>query len=234
MGLAHSPRIVTDGLVLCLDAANVKSYPGSGTTWTDLSGNGANGTLNNGPTFATTNGGSIVFDGSNDDMTAPASLAMSSFTMNYWIYLDDTINWAARFDITSTNIPGNVNGRLLFYRSSTTTLQFYQLFPDLIASAINVTDANTLFTGKWKYVSLSSSTVASNTTMSVYIDGVLNNSLVVAKTPTATSSSIYFMRNVGATNPTKGKLAAIQVYNRALSATEIQQNFNALRGRFGL
>ena len=65
MGLAHSPRIVTDGLVLCVDAASKRSYPGTGTTWTDLKG-GNNGTLTNGPTFSSANGGSVVFDGTND------------------------------------------------------------------------------------------------------------------------------------------------------------------------
>ena len=63
--LTHSPRIITDGLVLCLDAANRQSYPGSGTVWTDLAGSN-NGTLTNGPTFSSANGGSIVFDGVDD------------------------------------------------------------------------------------------------------------------------------------------------------------------------
>ena len=66
MGLAHSPRIVRDGLVLYLDAANIKSYPGSGTTWTDISGKDYDGTLINGPTFSSDNLGCVVFDGSND------------------------------------------------------------------------------------------------------------------------------------------------------------------------
>ena len=61
MGLSHSPNIVTDGLVLCLDAANPRSYPGSGTSWLDLSGQGNNGTLN-GPTFSNDNSGFLVFD----------------------------------------------------------------------------------------------------------------------------------------------------------------------------
>ena len=61
----YGPRIVTDGLVLCLDAGNSKSYPGSGTAWNDLSRNGNNGTLN-GPTFNSADRGSIVFDGTND------------------------------------------------------------------------------------------------------------------------------------------------------------------------
>ena len=68
MALSHSPLIVTDGLVLCLDAANKKSYSGSGTTWTDRSGNGNNGTLVNGPTFDSGNGGSIDFDGVDDNV----------------------------------------------------------------------------------------------------------------------------------------------------------------------
>ena len=77
MGLSHSPRIVTDGLVLCLDAANSRSYPKTGTTWTDRSTSGNNGTLTNGPTFDTNNGGSIVFDGSND------SVVTSDFDLDY-------------------------------------------------------------------------------------------------------------------------------------------------------
>ena len=71
MGVAYNSRIITENLVLCLDAANSKSYPGSGTTWTDLSGNGNNATLTNGPTYSSANGGSIVFDGvilSNDGL----------------------------------------------------------------------------------------------------------------------------------------------------------------------
>lgn len=66
MALAHNPKIVTDGLVLCLDAANPKSYPGSGTVWSDLSGNGNNGTLVNGVGYNSNNGGYLTFDGSND------------------------------------------------------------------------------------------------------------------------------------------------------------------------
>ena len=66
MALAHSPRIVRDSLVFYLDAANTKSYTGSGTTWIDMSGKNHDGTLTNGPTFSSDNSGSIVFDGSND------------------------------------------------------------------------------------------------------------------------------------------------------------------------
>ena len=69
MATNYNPSIVTEGLVLCLDGANVKSYPGSGTTWTDISGEGHDGTLTNGPTFSSNYGGNIVLDGSNDFVT---------------------------------------------------------------------------------------------------------------------------------------------------------------------
>ena len=87
MSLNHSPKIVTDGLVLCLDAASRKSYPGSGTTWFDRSGNGNNGTLTNGPTFSSDNGGSIVFDGTNDYVNCGTTLGnfgTSNFTINFF------------------------------------------------------------------------------------------------------------------------------------------------------
>ena len=71
------PNIITDGLVLALDAANSRSYPGTGTTWSDLSGNGNSGTLTNGPTFNSGNGGSIVFDGVDDN------ISFSGNTFNY-------------------------------------------------------------------------------------------------------------------------------------------------------
>ena len=74
MATLYSPKIVTNGLVLCLDAGNNKSYPGSGTTWNDLSGNNNTGSLVNGPTFTGSFGGSVAFDGVNDYVACPTSL----------------------------------------------------------------------------------------------------------------------------------------------------------------
>ena len=71
MGVFAGPEITESGLVLALDAGNLKSYPTTGTTWTDLSGRGNTGTLTNGPTYSSANGGSIVFDGVNDYVTVP-------------------------------------------------------------------------------------------------------------------------------------------------------------------
>ena len=85
MGFYRGPKIVTDGLVLALDAANKKSYPGTGTTWQDLSGNGNDATLVNSPTFGTTNGGRFEFDGTNRYLTFPEiSFTNQDFTLEFW------------------------------------------------------------------------------------------------------------------------------------------------------
>ena len=97
MAFNYSPKISTDGLVLCLDAANTKSYPGSGTVWSDLSRGGNNGTLTNGPTFNSGNGGSIVFDGVNDYVDC----GVSNISLPINITL---ISWIYQSTITGTEI----------------------------------------------------------------------------------------------------------------------------------
>ena len=87
----YGPKIVTSGLVLCLDAANKRSYPGTGTTWTDLSGNSNNGTLTNGPTFSAGNQGSIVFDGTNDYayQSLFTNAITTTLTFDVWVKFSD-------------------------------------------------------------------------------------------------------------------------------------------------
>ena len=87
MALAHSPRIVTDGLVLHLDAANTKSYSGSGTDWKDFSGKDNDTTLVNSPTYSSNNAGYFNFDGSNDSVTLPTlDIAGNELTFSVWNY----------------------------------------------------------------------------------------------------------------------------------------------------
>jgi hypothetical protein len=85
--IANAYSIITSGLLLNLDAGNTASYPGTGTTWTDLSGNGYNGTLTNGPTYSSSNGGTIVFDGTNDVASFGniLNIGLSSWTMSCWV-----------------------------------------------------------------------------------------------------------------------------------------------------
>ena len=88
MAFNNGPRIVTNGLVLCLDASDRNSYPGSGTTWYDVSNNGNHATLTNGPTFSTSNGGIFTFDGSNDyadvSLNLRNSFATTTFSFLYF------------------------------------------------------------------------------------------------------------------------------------------------------
>ena len=133
MAISYNPRIVTDGLVLALDAGNPKSYPGSGTTWTDLSGNGNNGTLTNGPTYSSANGGSIVFDGVDDyaeitDSSNNFDLGGIDATLEFWIYIPstsgadviigkggNTTNWNLSDGFIYQVQYDNANNRFLFY-----------------------------------------------------------------------------------------------------------------------
>ena len=88
MGLAHSPRIVTDNLIQCFDAGNVKSYPGSGSTWTDLGPRGINATINNSPTFSSNNNGLFVFDGSDENIGSNLDVSWNntnSVTISFFV-----------------------------------------------------------------------------------------------------------------------------------------------------
>ena len=113
MAFNYSPKIVTNGLVLALDAANKKSYPGSGTTWSDLSGNGYTATLLNGTAFSSINFGTFVFDGTNDNASIPYNTNLdptSGITFEAWIY-PTNITTNRYYEIYRKNV---ATGRHLF------------------------------------------------------------------------------------------------------------------------
>ena len=232
----YGPRIVSNGLVLCLDAANKRSYPGTGTTWTDLSGNSNNGTLTNGPTFSNVNGGSIVFDGTNDyvdtvNTGTTFQFANVTFTVSLWIKTiatsgviiskgatASTAGWMFQFDSAGT-VSGTTkgsDGTNTYNRSSTATVN-NNTWRNIVA----VYTTNT-------------TTLGSNTT-SIYIDGVLSNGtgtlggLVYA---TTTDTIQIGRRPTGAY--WSGSVSNIQIYNRELTASEVLRNYNAVKSRFGL
>jgi hypothetical protein len=230
MGLNHSPRIVTNGLTLYLDAANPKSYPGSGTTWSDLSGNGNNGTLTNGPTFDSGNGGSIAFDGSNDYVSETTGLS-DSFWQGNW-----TACFWVNFDTLNTTT-GSSDKTLLQHGTSTTrsglhlTQRNSRIHFGLYADDLQATTV--LSTGNWYNVvfTLNNSTFVKQN----YLNGTLDNS--------HTGGGAY----IGSGNNSRiagvvlsfglhfdGYMSNCSFYNRVLTASEIQQNYNATKGRFGL
>ena len=218
MGLAHSPSIVTDGLVLCLDAANTKSYPGSGTTWTDISGKDIDGTLTNGPTFDSGNKGSIVLDGSNDyiQLSTNSDLTFTGdFSYETWLMTDVQ---PASNHIWST--PGNQtfqfnSGTIIYYSSITGDQSFGSLSNNTWTHYVLTRSGNTL-------------------------TGYLNGAQAWTNTPGGSPTHNFSGLSIGyrTISPAgfywDGKFAAVRMYSKGLTSTEVLQNYNAFKGRFGL
>ena len=212
MGAFAGPDISESGLVLALDAGNPKSYPGSGTTWTDLSGNGNNGTLTLGPTYSSANGGSIVFDGSNDYITSSfATTSGQAVTYAGWLYSTETTS-------TYKNFVDSVTARPMIWWNASGQIEFDAAFYT----------TTTVYRNQWVYVALSKPSGSSSA--SYYVNGVLVGSGSAYTTPALTPT--WFNRSAGQT--WKGNASNVQAYNRALTAQEIQQNFNATRSRYGI
>ena len=224
MALAHSPSVVTNGLMLYLDAANPKSYPGSGTTWTDLSGNNRVGTLTNGPTFNSSNGGSIVFDGTNDYATVGTFFNYTNFTISTWVYPGSTQNTYA--DIFDNNHTGTQN--FVCQQEATSTNQY--AFSCLNATNFSKTSVFTLTANTWHHLIFT----WNNSVASVYINGVFGSSGSAANPINYVSPSLRLADWNQTTRAWNGRIGNFSVYDRVLTAAEIAQNFNALRGRYGI
>jgi hypothetical protein len=219
MAVGYNPRVVTDGLVLALDAGNTKSYPGSGTSWSDLSGNSNTGTLTNGPTYSSDNGGSIVFDGTNDYVTTGDMFdPNSNFTFSSWVNLDAF--GTPRTIISKQNQAGSIQIRI-----------------NGTDNDVEIVDNNIVNVGTFSNFTLSLSTwynivvTRSSNTYSLYVDGVYKSDF------TSTNVYDYAAQTIGknfsiATEYWDGKISIIHCYDRALTASEIQQNYNALKGRY--
>ena len=235
MAFNYSPKIVTDGLVLYLDAANPRSYPGSGTTWTDISRVGTNGILVNGPTFSSANGGSIVFDGVDDKVSKTGSINTGqNFTVNAWIY--PTLLGTTRRAIIGNGYP--YDGREGWYFSTAGGFVNNTFFMSIGADqAYRVAAANTLSLNAWQYVT--AVVTDGGLTITLYVNGqTTNTSISVLNSGTITYTNTEF--NVGwrnsviANDPYTGRIAQVSIYNRALSQQNVQQNFNTTKTRFGL
>ena len=225
MGLIHSPRIVRDGLVLDLEAANIKSYPGSGTTWTDISGKGYDGTLINGPTFSSDNLGCVVFDGSNDRVDGVHNSELNlrnDLTVECWFR-----RTGGRSDWVRVFGKGDSSNRTygLWYHVN----QNYFLYQRYGPSSFNVLPTIPVVLNKWYHMVGTSS----GSTHTLYLNGV--------NVGTASNSSTFH----SSTDPYKvgshdglyhhiGNVSNCRIYNRGLSEAEVKQNYNALKGRFGL
>ena len=223
MSFNYSPKVVTNGLVLSLDAANQRSYPGSGTSWYDLTGNFNNGTLVNGPTFSSANGGSIVFDGVDDYANTNYTPPTSSFTVSIVYKCTNFSTWAG---VWACEVWNSGTGYLAYFPTST-TLVFTRGGQEPAGITANSAQLN--------YYTFSVSSEGYKT----YVNGVLSNTntsttLASSVTKPILLSTRYNNTGTGTQDLRASVIPYFSIYNRALSATEILQNYNALKTRFGL
>ena len=226
MGVYAGPEINESGLVLSLDAGNTKSYPGSGTTWTDISGRSNTGTLTNGPTYSSANGGSIVFDGGDDGVSTNASMTgVQTFTAISWIRTTNTGGYNFIFSAGSFGSPTIAGWGLVI---NGTNLRFDH------CNITTVMDFNvpSIYDGTWRQVGIYRD---SNNIAGIIVNGVVVITINYNVAFTNTTFSLGYRPGGTTYNPFfGGNIAQASVYNRALSAAEVSQNFNALRGRFGI
>jgi hypothetical protein len=232
-------NIVTNGLVLNLDAANPRSYPQpyNGTTWTDLSENGYNGTLVSGSFYTGSNGGAIVFDGVDDSITLGNISALGFtdgiFTADAWVYVSST--WTAGSQYPNLISKGasagwdNDGWSLFIFRDYPSPGQYSlgcgirQGLTSVIARSLNIS-TNT-------YLHIVATADGSN--VKLYQNSVLVDTKSQTVNPGSNAKEVFIGKS-WTDNYFNGNVALTRLYNRALSASEVLQNFNATRARFGI
>jgi len=221
------PDIVTDGLVLALDAASERSYPGTGTTWTDLSGNSIDGTLTNGPTFSSGNGGSFLFDNDDDYVSLGASSQLSitnQMSVFSWVKIDSFTNWDGIFGTYSGA------GAFVHFQLYAGRLNVYLYGPNVGYASLD-SGYDQLTAGEWSNVGFT----FGSSVLTVYLNGVAMPTTVTGSTSNVSNTTeVSIGRAYSGDRDLGGYVATTDVYNRALSLTEVTQNYNALKGRFGL
>ena len=221
MASAAGPNLEIEGLILSLDAANTNSYSGSGTTWTDISGKGTNATLTNGPTFSGDNGGFFNFDGSNDYVDLNFVFTQASSANSY------TVVVAAKLSSTSTSrkqIFASDNGGFDWGFGYGDSGNFI-IFTGSGAAQGRTQDLNWhIFTAQW----------SSSFGTRLWIDDELDINTSTISYDSSTANTTQLARNPGFGEIFHGKIALCHIYDKALTETEIKQNYHALKGRFGL
>ena len=242
MSVSYNPKIVTDGLVLYLDAANSRSYPGSGSTWYDLSGNSRNASLFNGYAYSTDKSGIIDFNTTDDTYaTIPHDSTISNevfgtsvnFTLSAWFVIDTYINYSCFIQKATSGSYSNTTAGL--WSEATNRLKFVMGSNEGSNPAgSNLQISYTATPGTW-YNMVG---VADGTNAKLYINGIQQGSSVnIASTITRTRSentaSITIgRRSINNTPECDGKIATISVYNKGLTASQVLQNYNAHKARF--
>ena len=224
-------KIVTNGLVLALDAADKNSYPGTGTAWNDLSGNGYTGTLINSPTFSSTNGGSITFNGTNQYSILP-NIGVSNlpaFSVSFWAKSQGANSNTIYSEGTPSSWPSNLFIMYFGNTEDSGRCRVWYGYPTISSPLIGTTN---VANGNWYYVTYNQTSTSNR---SLHINTAIEATNTTNITSSATNAYIGANNNSGSIvqygNSTLGNLYC---YNRALTAAEITQNYNAQKARFGL
>jgi len=221
--ISNFPSIVTSGLVLHLDAGNAASYPGTGTTWTDLSGNSRNGTLTDGPTYSSANGGSIDFDGTNDFVQCSGSVTVTAATFVAWINRNGT--------------QGTYDGILFSRGTNTTGMNFFSSNQlgyhwNDSSSTYNWNSGLTVPNLAWCMIAVSVTSTSAKAYL--YQSGGNTSATNTVGHTSSILNDIKLAQDDAGGRFFNGNIAASMIYDKALTDSEITQNYNALRGRFGL
>lgn len=229
MGINYSPKIVTDGLVLCLDAANPLSYTPGDSVWKDLSGLGNNGTLTNGPTFSNTNGGSIIFDGVNDYVSLTNNDGLGNSFSKFSIDL-----------IIRTRTGTGVSGLGYILLRSTSYIvgsSVYAIYMATDSLNFSVNGGNYLILNNKNNVLGHYCYIWDGSVTKLYTNGVFTASLNFT---TFSNQRYNSVTNLGGSSlastyrPADCDFFSLKIYDKALSANEVSQNYLATKGRFGL
>lgn len=212
------PDIIENGLLLYYDVANKKSYPGSGTSWYDLSGNENTITLTNGPTYNAANLGSILFDGTNDYGVASNSLLVhrnADWTYSGWLNFSSIPSYASIFS-------NGTWGNCLLFRLESGAVSVYSMSTFYGGFTFSPT------IGSWYKVDF----VRNGNTVYFYLNGLYKQSLAFYA-DIQPNSNLYIAAH-GTSELFNGKIAQVSIYNRALSLQEVNQNYDATKSRYGL
>ena len=231
MGLSHSPGIVTSGLVFMIDPGNSRSYSGSGITVNGLV-SGLGGTLVNGTGFSSADNGSFFFDGTNDYIntnifSSSIGLTSSNFTISLWTKIKDYSQYNAFVTRTSGNLPAPLDFFIL--NDGSYAPGYINVNLGGVAGWTSIMSSS-VFPLTWTYLTF----MLNSTTMSIFYNGVLNNTGTLTAARVESANSIKIGTREDGVTRMNGNISQVQIYNRALSATEIRQNFNATRKRYGV
>jgi len=224
--------IVTQGLVLDLDAAKHDSYPRTGTAWNDISGNRNNGTLVNGPTFDTGNGGSIVFDGVDDRIGSTILQITSAITISFWMKTTTTANLNA---IVCRDETGSARLWNVIYRGSTLRYLNFVVWHTNGTFTELLSTANILDDGLWKHIVCTYDGTTNTNNYRIYINGSLDKQ----STPNSTGIKTNLTTTLTLGSLTNGNgwffngnISQVLIYNKYFSVSEVLQNYNATKGRY--